>query len=211
MPPKALFALIAAAAAWPVVPSGPAWAEDGRATSPRPLCVVFDADQSKSPRCADRLKHCLPGEAAAAPRRATKTPAPPVAVNFAVPAAADFDARFVAEQFILMKRGRRAGAGPAPEEMKEACDSLSVFRYDLDGDKTDELFISLDSSGWCGSGGCFAAVFRRTGDGWVDLGEFLSRGLRIEKTKHAGFRDLSFTANGMRARLKWNGERYEEE
>jgi hypothetical protein len=94
----------------------------------------------------------------------------------------------------------------------------SLAFVDLDEDESEEAVVRISGSGLCGSGGCDAAVFTRSGNGWREVTGFTITWppIRLLDTRTNGWRDLSVKVAGggirpgYEARLPFDGRTYPE-
>jgi len=74
-------------------------------------------------------------------------------------------------------------------------------------DEDELLFVQLQSTGECGSGGCSIVSFKYTGSQWVRVVDTIGGTVHIARTGHRGMPDLIVKDA---SRLIWNGTRYVE-
>jgi len=72
-------------------------------------------------------------------------------------------------------------------------------------DADELLFVQLQSSGECGSGGCSTVSFKYTDGDWVRIMDTIGGPVRIARTGHRGMPDLIVRD---RSRLIWDGTKY---
>ncbi|MGL4686040.1 MAG: hypothetical protein ACRCVY_04705 [Commensalibacter sp.] len=68
------------------------------------------------------------------------------------------------------------------------------------------LFVQLQSSGFCGSGGCSTSVYLKQGNSWEKILDSVTGTISIQKTRHLGMHDLLVDNTDL---WVWRGSNYQ--
>ena len=70
---------------------------------------------------------------------------------------------------------------------------------------SDLLFVQIQSTRECGSGGCSTVSFKKTNGRWAKILDTVGGTIRVAESRHQGMPDLIIKDSN---KLIWNGSRY---